>query len=259
MKIVEQDKLIKEWLYDIKEYLNSNREKVLDVEQKTAANDLVTEMDKSIEEQLVFNIRKHFPEDKIIGEEGYGDDITTMDGRVWIVDPIDGTLNFVKQKENFAVMLAVYEDGIGQLAYVFDITKDKLYSAIKDGGVSCNEKLIGKPQDLLLSEGLIASSSALMIKNNTRGLQKIAEESLGVRMLGSAGLETIEMVKGNVVAYMASNLKPWDIAPGIVFMQELGMLATDFKGTPLNLLSNNNLLLSTKKAHEKIVELLKEM
>lgn len=259
MGIEEQDKLIKEWLYDIKEYLKANQDKVLDVEQKTADNDLVTEMDKSIEEQLVTNIRKHFPGDKIVGEEGYGDDITSMDGRVWIIDPIDGTLNFVKQQENFAVMLAVYEAGVGQLAYVFDVTDNKLYSAIKGRGVSCNEKLIEIPQDLPLSEGLIASSSALMIKNNTSGLKAIAEASLGVRMLGSAGLETLEVVKGNVVAYLASNLKPWDIAPGIIFMQELGMRATDFNGNPLNLLSNNNLLLSTESAHGKIVELLKEM
>lgn len=259
MNIVEQDQLIKEWLYDIKEYLSANKNKALDVEQKTADNDLVTEMDKTIEERLVANIRKCFPEDKIVGEEGFGDDISSLEGRVWIIDPIDGTLNFVKQQENFAVMLAVYEDGIGQLAYVFDVTHNNLYAAIKGEGVSCNGKQIQSPQDLDLSEGLIASSSALMIRNHTSGLKAIADTSMGVRMLGSAGLETLEVVKGNVVAYLASNLKPWDIAPGIIFMNELGMTATDFNGNSLDLLSNNNLLLSTNKAHAKIVELLKEI
>ncbi|MCC5888916.1 MAG: inositol monophosphatase family protein [Alkalibacterium sp.] len=259
MSIEELDSLIKKWLYEIKEYLAANKDKVLEVEQKTADNDLVTEMDKFIEERLVSNIREHFPEDKIVGEEGFGDEISSLEGRVWIIDPIDGTLNFVKQQENFAVMLALYDDGIGQLAYVFDVTDNKLYSAIKDKGVSCNGKQLKKPQDLTLSEGLIASSSALMIKNNTSGLKAIAESSLGVRMLGSAGLETLEVVKGNVVAYLASNLKPWDIAPGIVFMKELGLTATDFNGNSLDLLSNNNLLLSTNKAHGEIVDLLKEI
>lgn len=259
MNINDQDRLIKEWLYEIKDYLVLNRGKVLEVEQKTAENDLVTEMDKSIEEKLVSNIRQHFPDDKIIGEEGFGDKISSLNGRTWIIDPIDGTLNFVKQQENFAVMLALYEDGVGQLAYVFDVTSNKLYSAIKGEGVRCNEKLIAPPENLALSEGLIASSSALLIKNNTAGLKAIAESCLGVRMRGSAGLETVEVIKGNVAAYLASNLKPWDIAPGIIFMNELGMKATDFNGSSLDLLSNNNFLLSTEKAHGKIVELLKEM
>ena len=248
--------LILQWLKEIKSYIIEQKNSDLKVEQKTADNDLVTKMDRSIEEQLVKKIRKHFPGDKVVGEEGFGDDISSMDGTVWFIDPIDGTLNFVKQQENFAVMLAVYEDGIGQSAYVFDITQDKLYSATKGEGVSCNGQRLAEPDNLSLKEGLIAASSALMMKEEKTTIRDIGNTSMGVRMLGSAGLESVEVVKGSVVAYIASNLKPWDVAPGLVFMEELGMSAVTFTDEPIDLLTNNDIVFSTKNAHKDIIKML---
>ncbi|GAB2319949.1 inositol monophosphatase family protein [Alkalibacterium sp. s-m-22] len=248
--------LILQWLKEIKSYILQQKNSVLDVEQKTADNDLVTKMDRSIEEQLVEKIRRHFPEDKVVGEEGFGDEVSSMDGTIWFIDPIDGTLNFVKQQENFAVMLAVYEEGEGQAAYVYDITRDKLYSATKGEGVSCNGQRLAEPADLSLREGLIAASSALMMREDKTIIREIGNTSMGVRMLGSAGLESVEVAKGSVVAYVASNLKPWDVAPGLVFMEELGMSAVTFTDEPIDLLTNNDIVFSTKNAHKDIIKML---
>lgn len=258
MSIAERDTLIKKWLSEIKDYIIDQKDSNLDVEQKTADNDLVTRMDKSIEEQLVNKIREAFPGEKIVGEEGFGDEVNSLDGTVWFIDPIDGTLNFVMQQENFAVMIGVYVDGIGQLGYIYDITHDKLYSSTKGDGVRCNGQPIAKPADLSLSKGLIASSSALMCKDKYPAVRTVGAESLGVRMLGSAGLESIEVAKGNVSAYIASNLKPWDIAPGLLFMEELGMIGTQFNSKPIDLLNNNNIVFATKNAHKDIIDILGE-
>lgn len=258
MSLNDQDSLIKEWLEEIKEYLHEQKDSSLDVQEKTSDNDLVTIMDKRIEERLVNKIREKFPDDKIVGEEGYGDDVQDLEGTVWFIDPIDGTLNFVMQRENFAVMIAVYTDGVGQLGYIYDVTQDKLYSTIKGDGVRCNGQQLEKPADLKLSEGLIASSSALMVKSKHESVRKIGAKSLGVRMLGSAGLESIEVAKGNVSAYVASNLKPWDIAPGLLFMEELGMKGTQFTNQKINILENNNIVFATKNAHKDIINLLSE-
>lgn len=258
MNLNDRDSLIKKWLVEIKEYIIEQKNTDLNIEEKTADNDLVTRMDKSIEEQLVKKIRETFPEDKIVGEEGYGDDVKDLTGTVWFIDPIDGTLNFVMQQENFAVMIAVYTEGVGQLGYIYDITHDKLYSSTKGDGVRCNGQQLEIPLDLNLSKGLVASSSALMCKDQYPAVRKIGAESLGVRMLGSAGLETIEVAKGNVSAYIASNLKPWDIAPGLLFMEELGMTGTQFDNQPIDLLQNNNIVFATKNAHKDIIDMLEK-
>ncbi|OJF92950.1 inositol monophosphatase family protein [Alkalibacterium sp. 20] len=251
-----RDKIIKEWINEIGRVVLANIDSQLEIEQKTTPNDLVTNMDKWIEKELVKNIRTVFPSDRILGEEGFGDSIEDMKGTVWFVDPIDGTLNFILQNENFALMLAVYEDGIAVQSYIYVVTLDRLYSAIKGEGVSCDGQQLPEPRDSALNEGMLATNSSIMIEEKYDHIRKIAKASLGLRLIGSAGLESVEVAKGSIVAYIATNLKPWDVAPGLLFMEELGLKATQFNNEPLNLLENNNIIFATKKAHQEIIKLL---
>ena len=98
------------------------------VDEKTGRKDLVTNIDKSNEQFLIAGIRNMDPTAKVLGEEGFGDTLTSLDGRVWIVDPIDGTMNFVKQHDNFAMMIGIYQDGEGQLGFIYDVMNDVLYA-----------------------------------------------------------------------------------------------------------------------------------
>lgn len=249
----ERDRLIKHWIKEAAEDIKESLLKELDVEEKSAHNDLVTNMDKKIEEDLTRKIREHFPEDRIMGEEGFGDDLKDLKGTVWFIDPIDGTLNFVLQQDKFAIMIGVYEDGIGQQGYIYDVMNKKLYYAIKGGGAYCNDQRMDPIKDISLKDGLFASSSLLLTKEEKETNRRIAEKSMGVRMLGSAGLEAVEVSKGNTVAYMATVLKPWDIAPGKVIVEELGGKVTQFDGEPIDLLKQNKTVFATPKAHEEIV------
>ncbi|SFB86558.1 myo-inositol-1(or 4)-monophosphatase [Alkalibacterium subtropicum] len=254
--IMHRDRTVTKWIEEISRVIVQEKDAQLDIEQKTAANDLVTNMDKWVEKELVKRIRTAYPKDRIVGEEGFGDSIKDMSGTVWFVDPIDGTLNFVLQNENFALMLAIFEDGVPVQSYIYDITLNKLYSAIKGEGVSCNGQQMSKPKDVSLCDGMLATNSSIMIEDKYDKVRKIARKSLGLRLVGSAGLETVEVAKGSIAAYIATNLKPWDVAPGILFMEELGLKATQFNNEPLDLLKNNNIVFAAPKAHEEIMRLI---
>lgn len=257
--IKRRDTLIKQWLKEAATEIKSALETGLEVETKSRKNDLVTQMDTQIEKEFVENIKEHFPEDQIVSEEGYGDNIKNIDfseRTVWFLDPIDGTLNFVLQEENYAVMLAVYEHGIGQQAYIYDITKDKLYWAIKDHGVYCNENQLPKMENTPLADGLFASNSMFLSEKQVNLNAEITKQSMGVRTIGSAGLEAIELVKGSTVAYVSYGLKPWDLAPGLMMVTENGGTITRFDGTPIDLFEGKPSIMGTLAAQQDIIKLI---
>lgn len=253
---LNRDRAIKKWIFEISQNIKNEQKSNLKVEQKTTPNDLVTNMDKWVEKELIERIRRGYKNDRIVGEEGFGDTVSEMHGTVWLVDPIDGTLNFVLQNENFALMIAVYEEGMPVQSYIYDVPLDRLYTAIKDIGVTCNEQPIEPPSNRSLGEGLLATNSSILTKDRYKDIRKVTRKSLGLRLIGSAGLETVEVAKGSIVAYIATNLKPWDVAPGILFMEELGLKATQFNNEPINLLDNNDIVFAVPKAHKEIMAII---
>src|SRR5690625_233931 len=257
--IKQRDTLIKKWLKEAAEEIKEALKSELEVEIKTRKNDLVTQMDRQIEKNFVAKINEHFPEDLIVSEEGFGNDVDVTDfeeGTVWFLDPIDGTLNFVLQNENYAIMLAVYEKGIGQQSYIYDVDRDRLYWAIKDNGVYCNDQLLPEIKNLSLEEGLFASNSMFLSNKQVNFNTEITKRAMGVRTIGSAGLESAELVKGSTIAYVSYGLKPWDIAPGLMMVQENGGVVTQFAGSPVNLFTGSLTIMATLTAQKEISRLL---
>lgn len=109
------DKTVRGWLSESRDNVLRKIDTRLTVDTKTSRKDLVTNVDKQNEKFLVGKIREFDPDSKILGEEGFGDQVHSTKGRIWIIDPIDGTMNFVKQRNNFAIMIALYEDAKGFL------------------------------------------------------------------------------------------------------------------------------------------------
>ena len=254
-QLVKRDRLIKEWIYDAAKTIKTSFNAELEIQQKSNRNDLVTNMDKAIEKLFIEKIQQFFPGERILGEEGFGDDVQNLDGVVWIIDPIDGTLNFIKQQSDFAIMVAIYENGMGQMGYIYDVMQDKLYSAQKGNGAYCNQALIPVVDDKPLKEGLVAISSALMSKEE--GLARIVgRASSGVRLIGSAGIETAHVVSGRLIGYLAASLAPWDIAAGKVIAEEVGLIYTKLNGDRIDLLKKNASLVASPLAHEEIIRLL---
>lgn len=257
--IEKRDTLVKGWLKTAGEDILEALKSELNVEVKTNRNDLVTNMDRQIEKDFVEQIRKHFPNDQIVSEEGFGDhieEINMEENTVWFLDPIDGTLNFVLQEENFCVMLAIYEKGIGQQAYIYDVIQERLYWAIKGQGVRCNGQLLPEMENTPLEDGLFASNSMYLSDEQTNLNTEITKRAMGVRTIGSAGIEATEVTKGSTVAYVSYGLKPWDIAPGLMMVEENGGVVTTFDGSPIDLLKTSPSIMGTPAANEEIRKLM---
>lgn len=223
----------------------------LTVAEKTSRRDLVTNVDHSNEDFLVHQIRELDPDAHILAEEGTGDQVDTMAGHVWIVDPIDGTMNFVHQRNHFAMMVGLYVDGEPTLGYIYNVMANKLYAGGPQIGVTLNNEPLVAPANLDLSAGLFGASAPLLIQNRFN-MQTVVAQSLGPRIMGSAGIQISQVLAGELVGYL-SYLRPWDFAAGRVLAESLGLVVTRVDGTPVDMLSSGAVLIATKRAQRSIL------
>lgn len=243
---------VKGWLSEAADIIRKNVYQELTISQKNGRTDLVTNVDEEIQTFLIHQIKKVYPNDKILAEEKGYNSLDCLDGNVWIIDPIDGTMNFVLERENFCVMIALFKDGVGQLGFIFDVMKDELYWGGKGLGVYFNNQKLIRPKNLSLSEGLIGMN-AYMYGENIHSAGDIGRASMGIRVNGCAGLELIAMLKGNHLGYI-SNLSPWDYAAGLVLLEEFGFNYSNIEGQPLAFSGREYFLAATAKAYGEIQE-----
>ena len=235
------------WIYEAAEKIKTGLGDALKVDQKNGRTDLVTNVDKEIQDFIVEKINTFDSNAKILGEENGLDQTPIDDGRVFVIDPIDGTLNFVMQQENFCIMIAVYEEGVGQLGFIYDVMRDDLFwGGPKVGKVYHNKKELSAPENKGLSEGLIGMNAALYRKNFYHA-QEIGKASMGIRVLGCAGLDFIAILKGTQIGYISS-LSPWDYAAGGIMMEQLGMTLCGANQAPLRFYGREYFIGATQAA-----------
>ncbi|MFB0972765.1 MAG: inositol monophosphatase family protein, partial [Neofamilia sp.] len=134
------DKYIQEIIRTIPDVIRGIE--IVDIEQKSGERDLVTEVDKGVEEFLRKKILDEFPDHEVMGEETYDTSLEYNTKNLWVIDPIDGTANFVKQRNDFCTIVSYFEDGEPMLTYIYEVTKDDLYHGMSGEGVYLNgEKL----------------------------------------------------------------------------------------------------------------------
>lgn len=251
---VEMAEMVRGWVVEAGDILRESlTDSSIKVEEKTDPSDLVTEMDRFIEEFYVKKIREYFPGHRIFGEEGTYDTFDDFSGFIWIIDPIDGTLNYVKQKSNFCSMLALFKDGEGVLGFINDVIHEQVYEGVKGQGVRCNDQLLKPVSNHQLNTGLVSLSTKMMMRE-PEASTKIVDESLGVRLTGSAGLEMIQVITNRTSAYVTTPLSFWDIAPGYVLGTELGLKMTRTDGGPIQMMENNSIVIANQTTHQQIVE-----
>ena len=245
---------VKSWIEEAASEIKEKLKGTIQVEEKSNRHDLVTNVDKETEAFLVNKIRNNYPNDKILGEEGLGDELDSTKGRIWIIDPIDGTLNFVKQQENFCIMIGIFEDGKPTLGFIYDVIKDEFAYGGNETGVFLNGEKLKTVENLGLREGIIGTNSVMFAKDilNT---QKIGFEAVGVRTFGCAGLDFLAVIRGKQVAYV-SNLSPWDFAAGIALGEPLGLVSSKLNGEAYDILGERQyFVVATKKTYEDIFNL----
>ncbi|HFI0173592.1 TPA: inositol monophosphatase family protein [Streptococcus suis] len=202
------------------EFLKTHLHDELEIEEKENATDLVTQLDKLTQQFLTNQIKKEYPSDLIFGEEG-GDVSSISNGNVWVIDPIDGTSNFIAQKNDFAIMLAYFENGIGQFGLIYDVMQDKLFHGGGKFPVFCNKERLASPSLSSISQTLLGLNAQLYAANK-HGLADLANISLGTRSVGSAGIGFSHVLEGRLFAY-ASYLYPWDYAAASILGQGLDL------------------------------------
>lgn len=255
--IKEMDNYAKQWVKEAGAKIKASFETTLNIETKTNPNDLVTNMDKEIEEYFVNQIKKTYPSHRIFGEEGMGNNIEDLKGFVWIIDPIDGTVNFIHQQRNFAISLAIYEDGIGKVGMVYDVVHDELYHAIKGEGAYLNETKLSPLPKVHVDKAVISINASWVIKNekiNPEILAALVNDVRGTRSYGSAAIEMAYIASGRLDAYLTMRLAPWDYAAGAILIKETGGSVTDLFGKELDFVNGGTFLGAKPGLHEDILE-----
>lgn len=253
----EVDIQAKDWIKAAGAMIKNSFSEELVIGTKSNKNDLVTEVDRKTEKFFIDKIRQTYPEHKILAEEGLGDHITSMDGIVWIIDPIDGTMNFVHMQRNFAISIGIYEDGVGKIGLVYDVVHDELYHAIKGHGAYMNDIELKPLKTADVSEGIIGINPTWIIENKRidhNVLAPLVKEARGTRNNGCASLEIAYVAAGRLDAYISLRLSPWDYAAGKILIEELGGIVTDLKGGELDLLSQASVFVSKPGLHEEIMQ-----
>lgn len=210
------------------DFLRQHLNDTLKIEEKASAKDLVTHLDKEVQEFLTIKIKSVYPNDVIFGEEG-GDVSSVSQGNVWVIDPIDGTSNFIAQKNDFAIMLAYFENGVGQFGLIYDVIQNKLFHGGGNFLVCCNEEPLKQESFAPLQQSLMGLNAQLYAANQ-HGLADLANQTLGTRSVGSAGIGFSHVLEGRLFAY-ASYLYPWDYAAASILGQGLGFSLLSLEAT----------------------------
>lgn len=226
------------------------------IETKSEANDLVTNIDKETEEFFIQQIKQAYPDHRIFGEEGFGDDIQDLSGYVWILDPIDGTMNFIHQKKNFAISLGIYKDGEGILGYIYNVMDDDLISATLNEGAYFNDVRIPAVLQPQLENAIIGINASWVVPNKYIDHEKIGallKKVRGTRSYGSAAMEISYVVTGKLDAYISMRLSPWDIAGGVVIAKEVGAVVSNLAGKALTLMDQDTFIISKPGLHGDLI------
>ena len=196
----------------------------ISVSQKSSFQDLVTNMDKKVQEIIVSSIRENFPDEGVLAEEGLDDSSDKM----WIIDPIDGTVNFVFGLPSFSISIAYVENGEPIIGVVHLPVLSETYYAIKGGGAYKNgEKIrVSKRKNLRESLGLMGFFKDF----SGRLLSDLEDKVVRVRMLGSIAVGVSYIAAGKADFYVAKRSNPWDVAAAILILKEAGGRVTDFSG-----------------------------
>lgn len=200
--------------------------------QAKGDNDYVTRIDKEAEQAIISKIKQSFPEHSFVGEEG--GIVAGDEDFKWIIDPLDGTTNFIKGIPHFAVSIALMHKGRLDQAVVFDPIRGELFTASKGAGAQLNGFRIRASKAKELSQTILATAFPFKNKSTLpqymNTFSKIFAESGDIRRSGSAALDLAYVASGRYDGYWESGLKPWDIAAGELLVRESGGLVTDFSG-----------------------------
>ena len=208
----------------------------LDDVRAKGVNDFVTATDEAAQGAIVEALREE-SDATIIAEEGADLDAhdTTFDGRRWIVDPLDGTTNFMQQVPPYAVSVALQDGNRIVVGVVLDVTHDELFTAVADHGLQLNGTPVGVTQTDDFADAFVATGFPYRRFEHTEQylavLERVIRNTRGVRRHGSAAIDLARLACGRFDGFFETGLRPWDVAAGTLLVREGGGRVTDYRDT----------------------------
>lgn len=201
--------------------------------EKKKANDFVSEVDRAAENAIIETILEAYPKHTILAEESGARPNDTAEYE-WIIDPLDGTTNFLHGHPHYAISIALAHNGQIQQGVVYDPERNNLFTASRGVGAFMNDRRIRVSKRVHMNECLIATGFPVvdqsMMDTYLSILKDVLAKSAGARREGAASLDLCNVACGRVDGFFEFNLKPWDIAAGSLIVQEAGGIVTDLHG-----------------------------
>jgi myo-inositol-1(or 4)-monophosphatase len=223
--------------------------------QQKSQNDFVSEIDKAAEQAIVRAILKVYPDHSIQAEES-GEIIGKDADHLWIIDPLDGTTNYLRGIPHFAISIAYAVKGVVQCGLVYDPLREELFTATRGAGAALNDKRLRVTAQRDLNGALLATGFPFKRKDlSSNYLAIFAElftEVADMRRNGSAALDLAYVASGRIDGFWEFGLQPWDIAAGALMVREAGGLVTEFNGGH-NFMQNGNVVAGNPKVVQGIL------
>jgi len=195
-------------------------------------NDFVTEVDKAAEETIIETLSEAYPNHGFLAEES-GELLNNSD-HIWIIDPLDGTTNFIHGFPQYAISIALSVNGVLQQAVIYDPNRDELFSASKGGGAYVDRRRLRVADQIKLENALIGTGFPYRQDQDVDQYLKIfadmTRQCAGLRRPGAASLDLAYVAAGRYDGFFESELKPWDMAAGALIITEAGGLVGNYRG-----------------------------
>lgn len=225
--------------------------------QTKSFNDFVSEVDQTAEKAIIDTLKSAYPDHGFLGEEG--GDINENAENIWIIDPLDGTTNFLHSFPQYCVSIALQQKGVLTQAVIYDPVRNDLFTATKGRGAFLNDKRIRVGSRIKLQEALIATGFPFRdfsyLDPYMDMLKDMIKSTTGIRRPGSAALDLAYVAAGFSDGFFELNLSAWDIAAGALLVQEAGGIVGDFEGNE-SWLKTGNIVAANPKVFAQMLQVL---
>lgn len=227
--------------------------------QTKSQNDFVTEVDRAAENAIIEVLRDAYPEHGILAEES-GESRESGDSEYrWIIDPLDGTTNFIHGFPQYAVSIALARNNVLEQAVVYDPTRNELFTASKGRGAFLNDRRIRVSKRTRLNEALIGTGFPYREFDHVDAylamFKDLTQKSAGIRRPGAAALDLAYVACGRLDGFWEIGLQPWDMAAGVLMIQEAGGLVSDLAGEG-TFLDTGNIVAGTPKVFGQLLQVI---
>lgn len=225
--------------------------------QSKSPNDFVTEVDRAAEQAIIEVLRDAFPGHGILAEES-GESGPESE-YTWIIDPLDGTTNFIHGMPQYAVSIAQAKNGVLEHAVVYDPNTNEMFTASRGAGAFLNDRRIRVSRRTRLNEALIGTGFPFRQFDHVDAylamFKELTQKTAGIRRPGAASLDLAYVASGRFDGFWEMGLSPWDMAAGVLLIQEAGGLVSDLSGEA-NYLTTGNLVAGTPKIFGQLLPII---